>query len=292
MKDTVCGKGDDTITLMRTVIPFEWQHTEKERLLFIAFNPTENELLNIAQLHVLSVFADFLETDNDAVALRFLLHNRLICCISDNQDMCIQHPEYAGDFFRLLLMYFNPTFTFLLDRKYPNWEDEMGSLLLNPTSCFSLTQVLFILESLQGVEVQSVMWLMLWFVDVMSLHHGPQDFYEASFQVVLISCSYTQQFLQDATSSSSAVSLLSIAQLLQHLPTISQDFIVCSIVCLKSRVTALPTSHGPFNHHIHNKHPPSHYSLASPMFSSSPFSSIDRRSSDYHRESAQVHGSQ
>ncbi|KAK8820801.1 hypothetical protein WA556_005117, partial [Blastocystis sp. ATCC 50177/Nand II] len=162
---------------------------------------------------MLSVFADFLETDNDAAALQMLLHNRLICCLSDDRDMCIQHPEYAGDFFRLLLMYFNPTFVFLLDQHYPSWEDEMGSLLLDPTSCFTPTQLLIILESLQGVEIQSTLWLMLWFVDVISLHHDSR--HATSFQ----------QFLRDATSSSAAVSLLSVAQLLQRLPAASQDFI-------------------------------------------------------------------
>lgn len=290
MKDPIGGKSDATMAFMRTIIPFEWQNTEKERLLLIAFNPTKNELLNIAQVHMLSVFADFLETDNDAVALQMLLHNRLVCFLSDDRDMCIQHPEYAGDFFRLLLMYFNPTFAFLLDQHYPSWEDEMGSLLLDPTSCFTPTQLLIILESLQGVEIQSTLWLMLWFVDVISLHHDSR--HATSFQVPPHSSSHPQQFLRDATSSSAAVSLLSVAQLLQRLPAASQDFIVCSACCLEGRAIASHASHNPLRHRSHPKHPkspPSLSSLASPTFASSSLFSVDRRPGAHDGGSPQGH---
>lgn len=288
MKDPIGGKSDAATAFMRTIIPFEWHNMEKERLLLIAFNPTKNELLNIAQVHVLCAFSDYLETDNDAVALQMLLHNRLICCLSDDRDMCIQHPEYAGDFFRLLLMYFNPTFAFLLDQHYPSWEDEMGSLLLDPTSCFTPTQLLSILESLQGVEVQSTLWLMLWFVDVISLHHGSH--HATSFQVPPHSSSHPQQFLRDATSSSAAVSLLSVAQLLQRLPAASQDFIVCLACCLEGRAIASPASHNPFRHCRHPKALPlSLSSLASPTFASFSLFSVDRGAGAHDGGSPQGH---
>ena len=180
-------QSDKSRLFIQSTIPSEWKGTDKERLLQLAFAPSANELLNVAQIHVLMQFVDIMQNDNDAIVLRKLFQDRLICSISDPRDMCIQKAEYAGDFFRLLLLYQKPSLAFQLDALYASWEDEMGSFLMDPTTLLESDQLLLILEPLQSVEIQSVIWFMLWLVDAFAVYGGKQ---EPSFKVLFLSFSH------------------------------------------------------------------------------------------------------
>ena len=78
--------------------------------------------------------------------------------------------EYAGDYFRLLLLYFNPTLTFQLDNNFKGWEDTICTFIIDPASYLTPSQLWILLEPLQMNPQRSVLWIMLWLVHVFGLH--------------------------------------------------------------------------------------------------------------------------
>ena len=154
----------------------------KDKMLQWAFTPTTNEMLNVSQLRILYCFLDLLHTPKDAYALRLLLQDRLFCTISDARSICIQKAEFAGDFFRLLLLYFDPTLALNLDSAYKGWEDSVCTLVVDPVSYLEPEELWSLLESLQGYQQRSVLWVMLWLVHTVSLHSSSP--LSASFDVL------------------------------------------------------------------------------------------------------------
>ena len=142
----------------------------KDTLLKLAFTPTKNDMLNSAQLRILYSFVDVIETPKDAFALRLLLQDRLICTISDTNSACLQNAEFSGDFFRLLLLYFDPSLALKLDAAYNGWEDTICTLVVDPASYLDAAQLWALLEPLQGYQQRSVLWILLWLVHTLSLH--------------------------------------------------------------------------------------------------------------------------
>ena len=127
-------------------------------------------MLNSAQLRILYSFVDVIETPKDAFALRLLLQDRLICTISDKNSACLQNAEFSGDFFRLLLLYFDPSLALKLDAAYNGWEDTICTLVVDPASYLDAAQLWALLEPLQGYQQRSVLWILLWLVHTLSLH--------------------------------------------------------------------------------------------------------------------------
>ena len=114
----------------------------KDTLLKLAFTPTKNDMLNSAQLRILYSFVDVIETPKDAF----------------------------GDFFRLLLLYFDPSLALKLDAAYNGWEDTICTLVVDPASYLDSAQLWALLEPLQGYQQRSVLWILLWLVHTLSLH--------------------------------------------------------------------------------------------------------------------------
>ena len=80
--------------------------------------------------------------------------------------------EYAGDYFRLLLLYFNPALTFRLDNQFKGWEDTICTFIIDPASYLTPHQLWLLFEPLQASPQRSVQWLMLWLVHVFCLHES------------------------------------------------------------------------------------------------------------------------
>ena len=81
---------EDDPFLKDCILPETIQCTEKETFLRKAFAPTKNPLLNTAQVHVIMAFIDLINTTNDALALRVLLRDRLLCFCSEEYTNLIQ----------------------------------------------------------------------------------------------------------------------------------------------------------------------------------------------------------
>ena len=156
----------------------------KDTLLKLAFTPTKNDMLNSAQLRILYCFVDIIETPKDAFALRLLLQDRLVCTISDKSSACLQNAEFSGDFFRLLLLYFDPSLALKLDAAYNGWEDTSCTLVVDPASYLTSAQIWALLEPLQAYQQRSVLWVLLWLVHTLSLHSSSPT--STSFDVFLL----------------------------------------------------------------------------------------------------------
>ena len=81
---------EDDPFLKDCILPEKIQCTEKETYLRKAFAPTKNPLLNTAQVHVIMAFMDLMNSPNDALALRVLLCDRLLCCCGEEYTNLIQ----------------------------------------------------------------------------------------------------------------------------------------------------------------------------------------------------------
>lgn len=81
---------EDDPFLKDYILPEKIQCTEKETYLRKAYASTKNPLLNTAQVHVIMAFMDLMHSSNDALALRVLLHDRLLCCCGEEYTNLIQ----------------------------------------------------------------------------------------------------------------------------------------------------------------------------------------------------------
>lgn len=150
----------------------------------LQYIPSSNALLNEAQLKLLSCFLELPSTANDAVSIAYLLRDYFLCTSSTpNCD----YASYSGEYFRLLLLFFNPPLSFQLDSHFPSWERSIQPFLIDPTSFLTPQQIRCFIQHFQQFESHSIIWFFLAVIHTLSFHYSQNtEIDENAFDVLTI----------------------------------------------------------------------------------------------------------
>ena len=172
---------DSTVTHFIQQSPF--RDLDSAHYLKIQYNPTSNSTINNAQLSLLSCFLDLLSSPKDAMSIAYLLQDYFICTLFKADE------EYGscGDYFRLLLLFFNPPLSFKLDALYPSWEQQILPFLINPTDLLSSQQIVCFMQNFQQNETHSIIWFFLAIIHTLSFAYSRDcEISEPSFDVCIL----------------------------------------------------------------------------------------------------------